>query len=525
MEQKFEKVEIFDTTCRDGEQATDGFKEGIESKLFITKKLAELGVSTIEAGFPKSSEGDFKAVQRIAREIQGPYICALARCKKEDIVPAWEAIKDNEKPTLHVFTFMVDPESLSAYGKDDFKEIIKQSVESIKYSKELMQGKGRIEFSAQNATIGNREQIFELYSKAIKAGADVVNHPDTSGYSFPFEIFDFVTAFKANVKGADKVIISTHCHNDLNNATSNSIAAIRAGAKQIECTINGIGERAGNAALEEVVMNIRTRRKTLEVDTKIKTKMLGAISWIVSDHSGYIVQPNKAIVGANALRHSSGIHQDGVRKGAKYEIMSPESVGWIGESFEITARSGKAGYMLRLERLGYKKETIGTKIEDIVAKGNILSDEKGKLNDIDLRWVTEECINPIKSRIIYKNKKIRTENGNYIAEITLNIDGEEITKTAEHNNGAVDALFSAIDSIIGIKVPGLVVYEPKNIGKGHEATAEVTIVLSDNGFKGKCDIYESIYIGRARHKDTLEASVKSYVHVINRYLTDKKQQV
>jgi 2-isopropylmalate synthase len=524
MEQEYEEVEIFDTTCRDGEQSTDGFREGIESKLLITKKLAELGVSTIEAGFPKSSEGDFKAMQRIAREIQGPYICALARCVKDDIDKAWKAVEDNEKPTLHAFTFMVDPESLSAYGKEDFKEIIRQSVEAVEYSKELMQGKGRVEFSAQNATIGNREQIFELYSKAIKAGADVVNLPDTSGYSLPFEIFDFVTAFMKSVAHSDQAIISTHCHNDLGNASANSAAAVRAGARQVECTINGIGERAGNAALEEVVMNIITRRKDLGVDTKIKTEILGEISWLVSDHSGYIVQPNKAIVGANAFRHSSGIHQDGVAKGAQYEIMDPKSVGWIGESFEITARSGKAGYMLRLERLGYKKETIQPEIDGIVRKGKRLSDEKGKLNDIDLRWITDEKIDPVKQKIVYKGKKLRTENGSYIAEITLEIDGKEIAQKAEHSDGAVNALFSAVDSAIGFKVPGLILYEPKNIDKGHEATAEVTIVLSDNGSKG-CGIDEPIYIGRARDKDTLEASVKSYVHAINRNLTAQKQQV
>jgi 2-isopropylmalate synthase len=523
MEQKYEEVEIFDTTCRDGEQATDGFREGIESKLLIAKKLSGLGVSTIEAGFPRSSEGDFEAVQRIAREIQGPYICALARCVKDDIDKAWKAIKDNEKPTLHIFTFMVDSESLSAYGKEDFEDIIKQSTEAAGYAKELMKGKGRVEFSAQNATIGDRNQIFELYSKTIKAGADVVNLPDTSGYSFPFEIFGFVSAFRKNVEGSDKVIVSTHCHNDLGNATANSIAAIQGGVRQVECTINGIGERAGNAALEEVVMNMRTRRKTLGADTKIKTEMLGEISWMIRDHSEFTVQPNKAIVGSNAFRHSSGIHQDGVRKGAKYEIMDPESVGWIGESFEITARSGKGGYIPRLERLGYQREIIEPVIADIVKSGKKLCDEKRKLDDIDLRWITDEKISPVEKRIVYKSKKLRTENGYYVAEVTVEIDGEEVTKTAEHNNGAVDALFSATDAAIGVKVPRLVIYEPKNVGKGHEATAKVTIALSDNGFRNKYDLDEPVYIGRAVDKDTLDASLMAYVHAINRYFTEKKQ--
>jgi len=523
MEKEYEEVEIFDTTCRDGEQATDGFKDVIESKLLISQRLAKLGVSTIEAGFPISSPADFEAVQRVAREVHGPYICALARCKKEDIDRAWEAIKDNEKPTLHVFTFMVDPKSLEAYGLTEFKEVIRQSVWAVEYSRELMQGKGRVEFSAQNAIVGKVEQVHQLYSEVIKARADVVNLPDTAGYSFPFEVFNFVSNFRENVEGADKVIVSTHCHNDLGNATGNSVAAVRAGARQVECTINGIGERAGNASLEEVVMNLRTRRRDLGVDTKVKTEMLGEISWLVSDHSGYIVQPNKAIVGANAFRHSSGIHQDGVIKGAGYEIMDPESVGWTGESFEITSKSGKAGYMRRLKRLGYDKEELGKYIEEISRVGDDVTDEKGKLNDVDLRFLADEIMRPVKKRIIVKKVHYKKENGLYEGEVILEIDGREVTKEAKSSEGAFDALSSAIDSAMSCKIPTLVDYDPKNIGKDHSATAEVTIVLSDNGFKGDFGVNEPIYIGRERHKDTLEASVHAYVHAINRYLMEKKQ--
>lgn len=385
------KIEIFDTTCRDGEQATR-FKDGMKSKIIIARELRDLGVSTIEAGFPKSSDEDFRAVQQIAREIHGPYICALARCVKEDIDSAWEAIKENEKPTLHVFTFMVDPKSMAAYGLDEFDKIVEQSARFVKYAKTIMGGKGRVEFSAQNATLGEPESIYKIYSAAIKAGADVVNIPDTAGYSLPNEVFDFVSKFIENVEGAKNVIVSTHCHNDLGNATANSIAAVQAGATQVECTINGLGERAGNAALEEVVMNLITRREKLDVEISINTALFGKISRLVSEHANTLVQPNKAVVGSNAFNHSSGIHQDGVKKGAMYEIMDPASVGWEGESFEITARSGKAGYQHRLERLGYTPEEITHKITEIVAKGKQLSDKKGILDDGDLRLLADEFI-------------------------------------------------------------------------------------------------------------------------------------
>lgn len=386
------KIEIFDTTCRDGEQATKGFKDGLKSKLLIAHSLKELGVSTIEAGYPKSSEEDFKAVKQIAKEIHGPYICALARCVKEDIDSAWEAIKENEKPTIHIYTFMIDPKSLKAYGIEEFDKIVSKSAGFVRYAKDLMKGKGRVEFSAQNATLGNPDEVYKIYSEVIKAGADVVNIPDTAGYSWPDEIFDFVSKFIKNVRGADKVIVSTHCHNDLGNATANSIAAVRAGTTQVECTINGIGERAGNAAVEEVVMNLVTRKEKLNIELSINTSLFGRISGLVSEHSNMPVQANKAIVGSNAFRHSSGVHQDGVKKGASYEIMNPEKVGWSGESFEITSRSGKAGYQHRLERLGYNLEKIMPKITEIVVKGKQLSDKKGMLDDSDLKLLVNEII-------------------------------------------------------------------------------------------------------------------------------------
>lgn len=515
-------IEIFDTTCRDGEQATKGFKEGIESKIIIAKKLQDLGVDTIEAGFPKSSDNNFQAVQMIARQVHGPYICALARCLESDIDPAWEAVKDNEKPTIHVFTFMVDPKSLQAYGINEFNEIIKQSVHGVAYAKELMKGKGRVEFSAQNAVLGDKDRMYQLYSEVIAAGADVVNLPDTAGYSLPDEIFYFVTNFKKNAIGASNVIISTHCHNDLGNAVANSIAAVMAGARQVECTINGIGERAGNAALEEVVMNIRTRKDKLKAHTNIQTKSLGELSKIVSEHSGLVVQPNKSIVGSNAFKHDSGIHQDGVLKGAGYEIIKPEEVGWDGESIEITSGSGKKGYMHRLETLGYNPKTLAYYIDQIVANGKRLTDElKHELNDLDLRVIADSILRPVKETIVYKRMQLKKEDGVYTTEVEFEIDGEYITKKSSHK-GAIDALFSAVDSSVKTKMPKLVIYEPRNIGKDHSATAEVTVVLSSNGFNGDYNLHEPLFIGRARHQDTLEASIKAYVNAINQYIANQQ---
>lgn len=519
LEQKM-NVEIFDTTLRDGEQSLlDGkFINGIDSKLLIAKKLVELGVQTIEAGYPYSSQGDFEAVEKVAREISGPYICALAMCKEKQINVAWNAIKDNKKPTIHVYTFMVDKKSLAAYGIKEFGRVISDSVKSVEYAKKLMNGKGRVEFSAQNATIGNPKQIYELYSKVISAGADVINLPDTAGYSLPHKIHEFVEQFIANVKNSNNAVISIHCHDDLRNATSNSIAAVRAGARQIECTINGIGERAGNTATEEVVMNIKTHKADLKIDTDINTRLFGDISRIVSDHSGFIVAPNKAIVGSNAFKHISGVHQDGIKKGVNYEIMNPKEVGWDNESFTITSKSGKSGYLHRLERLGYNLNELKGSIQQIVDFGKQLSDSVGKLHDLDLRVITDNILYPIISNVSVKNVDYKKKENSYEGTVILKIDGHTKKSHAKSDDGIVDALFSAVDKVIDIQIPDLALYDPRNIGKGHFAEAQVTVVLGNNGDCDNYNVKNHVYMGRASNKDTVEASVYAYVNSINRFI-------
>ena len=524
------EVEIFDTTLRDGEQSVKGgFKHGIESKLEIARMLRDLNVATIEAGYPSSSDGDFEAVSAIAHEIEGPYIAALAHMDKDAIARAWQAVRHSAKPTVHIFTYMVDPDSLQAYGKD-FGKIIGQAVDIARFTRDLV--KGRVEFSAQNATLAPREQVFELYEKIIAEGIDIVNLPDTSGYSQPDEIFDFFADFRKNVKGAGGVIISSHAHNDLGNATANSNAAVRAGAGQVECTINGLGERAGNAALEEVVMNIWKRGKAIgNTRTSIRTPLLMQASRIVSSHSGYLVQPNKPIVGENAFRHSSGIHQDGVAKGAIYEIMPPEIVGWDGESFELTARSGKKGVWYRLNRMGYCQpvEWVQANIMPIYKP---LADEKGRIDDIDLRCLMEHGFAPTmeyKDHELVKNR--RTEN--YESVVDIVIDSNAVSSDRFRGNGgfrisnhavsegAVDALFTAVDSVMPFNgnKPVLVDYNPVNVGTGHATTAEVTVILTDNrnDYKGDVSVGQPVYVGRARHKDTLTASVMAYVQAMDKY--------
>ncbi len=546
------KIEIFDTTLRDGEQATQGFKYK-NSKLEIAHKLAELGVDTIEAGFPHSSPEDFEAVSAIAKEVKGPYIAALARTGQDDIKKAWKAIEHSEKPTLHVFTYMVNKDAIDSYEKTP-KKIMDESVNGVSLARSLVGDKGRVEFSAQNLifavleALKNKDKdslnfLTDLYGKTIEAGADIINLPDTEGGVLPTQMKEAVEYLLGSVREKytlENKIISVHCHNDLGMAVANSIAAIIVGATQIECTVNGIGERAGNAALEEVVMNIYFHgRKYLKAYTDIKTKELNNISDMVSDHTGWDVPPNKPIVGSNVFVHSSGIHWDGKEKGEKagkkvYEIFDKEIVGWTGESNQLTARSGKKGVHARLSRLSYEI-SINEVESKVMPIYTILADEKKLLDDIDLRAIMNDAY-PTNEKIKYINHSSSKElsDSGQRGRVKLLIEGSfEISEWFE-KKGSVDVLFTAVDSLLtSYNVPGLVLYDAINVGKGHSAIAEATVVLSNNGtnnktgpegWDGNVNLDKPVYIGRARHNDVPTASIMAYVKAVNNYLNATNQK-
>ena len=527
------RVYLFDTTNRDGEQATEGARFGIESKLETAHALAKANIDRIEAGYPSSSPADFEAVQKIAREVHGPMIFGLSHVpvegKENDngieaISSTYNAVKDADYRGIHLFSIMFDSFSLVKYGYTRV-QVVEGAVRGVVHARKLLGSNGQVEFSFQNATNCPLESIINGYRRMVDAGANVINVPDTIGYSHPEEITEVISTLRKELP--KDVMISIHCHNDLGLAVANSLAAVKAGADIIEGTINGIGERAGNASIEEVVMNIATRKDKFNGRTVgIKTKMLNPLSKLVSYHYDMPVQQNKAIVGDNAFRHRSGIHQDGMVKGDLYEIIKPKQVGWDGESFDLTARSGYAGVALRLRRLGY--DTSDKTLKKKVMPGfKTLADGKGKIGDADLVCLMD-CINKTgKDKYSFTDMAIKKDYGSsYSATVKLNEGGQEISsgyiignnKNGLSRHGAIDALFTAVDIMVNKPEDlHLVLYHPINIGSGSDAAAEVTVILSKiPQFDGKITPFNGMYIGRARHEDTLTASVMAYVNALNK---------
>jgi len=344
-----ESVYIFDTTLRDGEQSP-GASLNPDQKLQIARQLARLGVDVIEAGFPLSSPGDFEAVQRIARQVEGPMITALARAARPDIDAVWQAVQDAERKQIHMVLSVSDIH-IERKLRSNRRDVLRRGVEAVAYARSLCD---EVEYSPEDAGRANPEYLYETLEAVIDAGATVVNIPDTTGYTLPNEFGALIASIRENVPNIEQALISVHCHNDLGLSTANSVAAVLNGARRVECTVNGIGERAGNASLEEVVMILRTREKSLGLHTGIDTTRLAEVSMLVSRQTGIPVQPNKAVVGGNAFAHASGIHQDGVLKDKlTYEIMRPEDVG-MGESrIVLSPRSGRHAFQFRLAELGY----------------------------------------------------------------------------------------------------------------------------------------------------------------------------
>ena len=500
-----DRVVIFDTTLRDGEQSA-GIGLATEEKLEIARQLERLRVDVIEAGFAASSPGDFEAVKAISAEVRGPIIASLARCVPGDIDAAWEAIRDAERPRIHTFISSSDSHLMDLLRKNP-EEVLDQAVSSVERARNLCDD---VEFSPMDATRTDLDYLYRMLEACIAAGATTVNIPDTVGYALPSEFAERIRLIRENVPNIGNAVISVHCHNDLGNAAPNSIAAITEGARQVEGCINGLGERAGNASLEEVIMTIQTRGEALGVSTNIDTRQIYRTSRMVSDITGFPVQPNKAIVGANAFRHASGIHQDGVLKErTTFEIMDPQSVGWPSSELVLGKLSGRAGLRSRLEELGYDldPDELNTAFEAF----KDLADRKREVSDADLDTLMSIQRRRAVVPAIYAMEHVQVSCGNHdvpTATVTLKSpEGTKITDAAT-GTGPVDAVYQAINRIV--KVPNtLTEFRVDAVTEGVDALGDVTIRIRQG---------DSTFVGRGSDTDIIVASARAYMNALNRLL-------
>ncbi|MAE91324.1 MULTISPECIES: 2-isopropylmalate synthase [Salipiger] len=498
-DQTKDRVYIFDTTLRDGEQSP-GATMTHDEKLEIAELLEDMGVDIIEAGFPIASEGDFKAVAEIAERSKESVICGLARAQLPDIDRCWEAVKRAPRPRIHTF-IGTSPlhRAIPDLTQDEMAERI---FETVTHARNLCDN---VQWSPMDATRTEFDYLCRVIEIAIKAGATTINIPDTVGYTAPRESADLIRRLIETVPGADEVIFSTHCHNDLGMATANSLAAVEAGARQIECTINGLGERAGNTALEEVVMALRTRGDIMPFDTEIDTRKIMQISRRVSTVSGFPVQFNKAIVGKNAFAHESGIHQDGMLKNAEtFEIMRPEDVGLAGTSLPLGKHSGRAALRAKLKELG--TEVGDNQLKDIFVRFKDLADRKKEVYDEDILALVTAAMTDGADHLEIVSLKVTCGTGGP-AEATLEMEvgGEEMSAT-EHGDGPVDATFKAVRALYPNKAR-LQLYQVHAVTEGTDAQATVSVRLEEDG---------KIATGQSADTDTVYASAKAYVNALNR---------
>ncbi|MCH8818240.1 MAG: 2-isopropylmalate synthase [Chloroflexi bacterium] len=510
-----DRVIIFDTTLRDGEQSA-GAGLTPDEKLRIARQLQKLGVDVIEAGFAASSPGDFEAVQQIAREIKGPIICSLARAVPGDIDAAWKAIKDAERPRIHVFLSSSEIHMAHQMRKGA-EDIMGMAVDAVKRAKSLCDD---VEFSPMDATRTEPGFLYRILEATIDAGATTVNIPDTVGYSNPEEFGALIKGVFDNVPNIDKATVSVHCHNDLGLAAANSLAAVENGARQVEGCINGLGERAGNASLEEVMMALETRYDHYGVKSGVNTREIGPSSRLVADLFGFAIQPNKAIVGQNAFRHGSGIHQDAyLKERTTFEIMEPESVGWRGEAIVMGKLSGRAGLRSRLGDLGY--ELNDRELADLFPRYKVLADQKREVTDFDLQSLMSEQHRFADTDRQYRFEGLKVECGDMVtpvATVTVGLpDGKSKTVTAE-GTGPVDAVCKAVDEIVGESC-NLTEFAVASVTDGIDAIGEVTIRVEDAD--------GHIYAGRGGDTDIIVASAKAYINAINRMgvLSPSKNQI
>lgn len=508
-----DKVIIFDTTLRDGEQSP-GCSMTTPEKLKVAEALVELGVDVIEAGFPIASPGDFEAVRAVAQKFgDRATICALARCRKEDIERAGEALRGIARSRIHVF-LATSPIHRQFKLKMAEQEIVKAAVEHVKLAKSFCDD---VEFSPEDAARTELDFLTEVVEKAIEAGATTVNIPDTVGYATPTHYFKVISHLKQHVRNIDRAVISTHCHNDLGLAVANSLAAVEAGARQIECTINGLGERAGNAALEEVVMAMKTRHDYYHVDTNINTPKLCGISRLVSSITGMLVQRNKAIVGQNAFAHEAGIHQDGILKErSTYEIMRPEDVGFIGVNLVLGKHSGRHAIRSRVIELGYHLEEAQLQqvYDDFIA----LADKKKHVYDADIVALIDNRMNVTADRWKLDHFHITAGTGT-IPTATVEMRDESSNTTektsvsfrdAAIGDGPVDAVCKAMERIIGVTAE-LKDYQVRAVSGGEDAQGEASVEILYLGRR---------YHGKAISTDVIEASALAYLKALNRAISE-----
>ena len=505
------RVYIFDTSLRDGEQSP-GNSMNTEEKLILSRQLEKLGVDIIEAGFPIASEGDFDAVRQIAREIKKSQVAGLARANKQDIDRAWQAIKHAARPRIHTFISSSDIH-LKYQLKKSREQVLKEAIAAVKLACSYTDN---VEFSPMDATRSDKDYLVKMVSAVIDAGAVTVNIPDTVGYTIPEEFGSLIAYLFAHVKNMGDTIISVHCHNDLGLAVANSLAAIRNGARQVECTINGIGERAGNTAMEEIVMALATRKDMYGFYTKIKTEQIYKSSRLLTQITGIPVQPNKAIVGANAFAHESGIHQDGlIKEKSTYEIMTPQSVGISDTHIVLGKHSGRNAISHHLKKMGYTLNE--EQINKVAAKVKDLADVKKDIYDEDLEAILYEEIyrGEDKYNLVYLN----VVSGNVaIPTATMEMQvGKEVMRDAGFGNGPVDATFAAIRNITKTNYP-LLKYAVNAITGGADAQGEVAVQLKYN---------EHSVVGRGAHPDVIVASAKAYINALNRleFLKDSVKKV
>jgi len=494
------RVLIFDTTLRDGEQAP-GCSMTQSEKLRVAKALAELGVDVIEAGFPIASRGDWESVNLIAKEVQGPIIAGLARCNREDIERAWEALKDSPRPRIHVFlaTSAIHRQYKLNMAKD---EILRTAVEGVKIARSLCDD---VEFSPEDASRTELEFLAEVVEAVVEAGATTVNIPDTVGYTVPAEFYKLFTYLKKNVRGIDKVVLSVHCHDDLGMAVANSLAAVSAGARQIECTINGIGERAGNCSLEEVAMALKTRESFFGVHTGINTTRLYPTCRLVSQITGMPIPRNKAIVGENAFAHESGIHQHGMlRHHSTYEIMRPEDVGLSRTNLVLGKHSGRHAFRQRVKELGFEVEEA--ELNRLFEEFKALADKKKELFDGDIEALVLRAASGAEGP--WKLADLSVETSATGAAVTLRLqhsDGRVIEQRMSAA-GPVDAVVKAIDAATGNSVQ-VRKFEVHSVSVGEDAQGEALLTVEHNGRS---------YRGSGVSTNIIEAAARAYLEVINR---------
>jgi len=496
------KIRVFDTTLRDGEQCPGASMSGAE-KLEVAYQLGRLKVDVIEAGFPISSPGDFESVRQIAREVQGPSICALARAKFEDIDCAGEAVRASERPRIHTFIATSDIHLRHKLRKSR-EEVLEMAVAAVTRAR---QHTDDVEFSPEDAARSDLDYLCQVIEAVIRAGATTINIPDTVGYAVPDQFANIFRVLLNKVPGAENVIFSCHCHNDLGMAVANSLAAVEAGARQIECTINGIGERAGNTSLEEVVMALRTRKDYYQADTDVVTQEIMRASRLVGKVTGFPIQPNKAIVGANAFAHAAGIHQDGfLKEQTTYEIMRPETVGLDSSKLVLSSRSGRHAFKVRMQALGYVVE--GDDLQRGYQRFLEVADKKKVVYDEDLIALMSEAEALHDNAYSLEYMTVMTSlDGVPTATVRLRKDEERLTEVGT-GVGAVDAVYRTIDKLVPVEHE-LIDYIVSAVTGGTDALAEVTVRLGRG---------EQIFTGRSADLDVIEASAKAYLQALNKLL-------